>query len=258
MDKNTLIEAFEMYTSSYDLSDPNILLKYIHTGKVAENCEMIARSLNLNEEDVELAWEIGMLHDIGRFEQLRRYHTFFDAKSIDHAQFGADLLFKEGLFEKFDSQKENAELIETAIRCHSLYRLPENLTEREILFCQIVRDADKIDIYRSNYETGMDKVYYVTMEELRNSAITPEVYEVFLEGRAIPRDIRKTVADNLVGHIALTFELVYPESRKMAIEQGFLWKLLDTEFDNPETVETMKKIKQKIEKWYQSTDLATV
>lgn len=247
MDKNTLIEAFEMYTSSYDLSDPNILLKYIHTGKVAENCEMIARSLNLNEEDVELAWEIGMLHDIGRFEQLRRYHTFFDAKSIDHAQFGADLLFKEGLFEKFDSQKENAELIETAIRCHSLYRLPENLTEREILFCQIIRDADKIDIYRSNYETGMDKVYYVTMEELRNSAITPEVYEVFLEGRAIPRDIRKTVADNLVGHIALTFELVYPESRKMAIEQGFLWKLLDTEFDNPETVETMKKIKQKIE-----------
>lgn len=258
MDKNTLIEAFEMYTSSYDLSDPNILLKYIHTGKVAENCEMIARSLNLNEEDVELAWEIGMLHDIGRFEQLRRYHTFFDAKSIDHAQFGADLLFKEGLFEKFDSQKENAELIETAIRCHSLYRLPENLTEREILFCQIVRDADKIDIYRSNYETGMDKVYYVTMEELRNSAITPEVYEVFLEGRAIPRDIRKTVADNLVGHIALTFELVYPESRKMAIEQGFLWKLLDTEFDNPETVEIMKKIRQRIEKWYQSTDLAAV
>lgn len=247
MDKNTLIEAFEMYISSYDLSDPNILLKYIHTGKVAENCEMIARSLNLNEEDVELAWEIGMLHDIGRFEQLRRYHTFFDAKSIDHAQFGADLLFKEGLFEKFDSQKENAKLIETAIRCHSLYRLPENLTEREILFCQIVRDADKIDIYRANYETGMDKVYYVTMEELRNSAITPEVYEVFLEGRAIPRDIRKTVADNLVGHIALTFELVYPESRKMAIEQGFLWKLLDTEFDNPETVEIMKKIKQRIE-----------
>lgn len=252
MDRKALREAFEAYVSNYDLEDSNILLKYIHTGKVAENCETIARSLNLKDEEIDLAWEIGMLHDIGRFEQLRRFHTFFDAKSIDHAQFGADLLFKDGLFAQFDSAQEHAELIETAIRCHSLYRLPEHLSEREILFCQMIRDADKIDIYRANYETGMDKVYYVTMEEIRNSAITPEVYQVFCEGRAIPREIRKTVADNLVGHIALTFELVYPVSRKMAVEQGYLWKLLKTEFDNQETVETMRKIRERMEAWKQS------
>ena len=252
MERKTLKEAFEAYVSNYDLSDPNILLKYIHTSKVAENCETIAVFLGLNQEDIDLAWEIGMLHDIGRFEQLRRFHTFFDAQSIDHAQFGADLLFKEGLFAEFDPTQKHAELIEKAIRCHSLYRLPEYLSERELLFCQIIRDADKIDIYRANYETGMDKVYYVTMEELRNSAITPEVYDVFCEGRALPREIRRTVADNLVGHIALTFELVYPISRKMAIEQGYLWKLLETEFDNPETVETMKKIRERMEVWKQS------
>lgn len=258
MNRLVMTEAFEDYVRNYDLEDPNILLKYIHTSKVADNCEKIARSLSLREEDVELSWEIGILHDIGRFEQLRRYHTFIDADSIDHAQFGADLLFKEGLFGMFDPKQTNAKIIETAIRCHSLYRLPMDLSEKELLFCQIVRDADKVDIFRANYETGMDKVYYVTMEELRNSAITPEVYENFLEGHAIPRGIRKTVADHLVGHIALTFELVYPESRKMVIEQGFLWKLLDTEFDNPETIETMKKIKQRIEIWYQSIGLTEV
>lgn len=250
MNRQMITDVFETYVRGFDLEDPNILLKYIHTSKVADNCEKIARSLCLKEEDVELSWEIGVLHDIGRFEQLRRYHTFIDADSIDHAQFGADLLFKEDLFGMFDPKQANAKIIETAIRCHSLYRLPENLSEQEKLFCQIIRDADKIDIFRANYETGMNKVYYVSMEELRNSAITPEVYENFLEGHAIPRGIRKTVADHLVGHIALTFELVYPESRKMAIEQGFLWKLLDTEFDNPETIETMKKIKQRIERWF--------
>ena len=113
----------------------------------------------------------------------------------------------------------------------------------------MIRDADKIDIYRSNYETGLHVIYHVTKEELLNSEITPEVYQVFCEERAIPRNIRKTIADNLVGHIALTFELVYPESKKMAIEQGYLQKLLETEFINSETTELMKKISQRMRRF---------
>lgn len=251
MNREKLIQAFEEYVANYDLNNPNIYLKYIHTGKVAENCECIAKSLNLSEADCELAWEIGMLHDIGRFEQLRRFDTFLDSISIDHAQFGADLLFKEGLMKLFDEAGENNELIEKAVRYHSLYRIPEDLTEREKVFCQIIRDADKVDIYRANFETGLDVVYHVSKEELRNSIITPEVYKVFCEERAIPRNITRTVADHLVGHIALSFELVYPKSRELAAEQGFVWKLLETKFENPETIRTMSKIYDKIKKWYE-------
>lgn len=249
MDRKKIICTFENYVSNYNLNDPNIYLKYKHTGKVAENCERIAKSLNLSEQDIDLAWEIGMLHDIGRFEQLRRFDTFIDTESIDHAEFGGDLLFKEGLIQQFDDEKENYELLEKAIRLHSLYRLPDNLSERELLFCQMIRDADKIDIYRANYETGLHVIYHVTKEELLNSEITPEVYQVFCEERAIPRNMRKTIADNLVGHIALTFELVYPESKKMAIEQGYLQKLLETKFINPETTELMKQISQRMRRF---------
>ena len=249
MDRKKIICTFEKYVSNYNLNDPNIYLKYKHTGKVAENCERIAKSLNLPMKDIDLAWEIGMLHDIGRFEQLRRFDTFIDTESIDHAEFGADLLFKDGLIEKFDDEKENYELLEKAVRLHSLYRLPDDLSDRELLFCQVIRDADKIDIYRANYETGLHVIYHVTKEELLNSEITPEVYQVFCEERAIPRNIRKTIADNLVGHIALTFELVYPESKSMAIEQGYLKKLLETEFVNPETIELMKQISQRMRRF---------
>lgn len=252
MNREKLVQAFENYVSNYDLNNPNIYLKYVHTGKVAENCECIAQSLGLSETDCDLAWEIGMLHDIGRFEQLRRFDTFFDNISIDHAQFGADLLFKGGLMERFDETGENNELIEKAVRYHSLYRIPEELTEREMMFCQVIRDADKVDIYRANYETGVHVVYHVTKEELRNSTITPEVYEVFCEERAIPRDIRKTVADNLVGHIALSFELVYAKSLELAADQGFVWKLLETEFNNPQIIDTMSKICDKIKRWYEN------
>lgn len=251
MNREKLIQAFETYVANYDLSNPNIYLKYVHTGKVAENCECIAKSLGLSKKDCDLSWEIGMLHDIGRFEQLRRFDTFFDHLSIDHAQFGADLLFKERLMEKFDDTKENDVLIEKAVRYHSLYRIPEDLNKREKMFCQIVRDADKVDIYRANFETGVHIVYQVTEKELRNSEISPEVYKVFCEERAIPRDIRRTVADNLVGHAALSFEMVYPKSRQLAAEQGYIWKLLAVPFENEETVKTISEICDKIKRWYQ-------
>ncbi len=250
MDRERIIQTFEKYVSDYNLNDPNIYTKYVHTGRVALNCECIAKSLKLSQEDTDIAWEIGMLHDIGRFEQLRRFDTFDDSKSIDHAKFGADLLFVDGLINSFEENESIYPLLEKAVRYHSLYRLPEELSSRELLFCQIIRDADKVDIYKSCYETGLETVYHATTEEVLNSEITPEVYQVFYEERAIPKSIRKTVADHLVGHIALTFELTYPESRRLAVEQGYLKKMLEIEFDNQKTMETMREIKKRIMKKY--------
>ena len=54
-----------------------IILKKEHTYRVANLSEKIARSISdiydLSEGDVDLAWIIGMFHDIGRFEQVKRY-----------------------------------------------------------------------------------------------------------------------------------------------------------------------------------------
>ena len=89
-------DIFDEYVSGYDATDPKIRLKIDHTYRVAGLCERIAESIGA---DGDFAWLCGMLHDIGRFEQIRRYDTFVDAVSVDHAQFGADLLFCEGLKE---------------------------------------------------------------------------------------------------------------------------------------------------------------
>ena len=69
--------------------------------RVAALCERIAKAAGMCAYDVELAWLSGMLHDVGRFEQIKRYNTFSDADSVDHAKFGADLLFKDGLISTF-------------------------------------------------------------------------------------------------------------------------------------------------------------
>ena len=54
-------------------SDEKIKLKIDHTYRVAGLCQRIAESLGLSEPDVDIAWLLGMLHDIGRFEQIRRF-----------------------------------------------------------------------------------------------------------------------------------------------------------------------------------------
>lgn len=239
LNRNSLIDEFNNYTKDYDLDDPKIKLKYTHTYHVADLCENIARSLKLSDEDVDIAWTCGMLHDIGRFEQVKRYGTFFDGNSVDHAQFGADLLFKENLYERFVSDKsvEIRKLIEKAIRVHNLFRLPEELTEREKMFSNILRDADKIDILRVNCETPFEDVYNVTSEELKNAEVSDDVILAFKERRCAKRHDRTSAVDYLVGHICLTFELVYPKSLELMYSQGNLFKLLEFESNNKKTKE---------------------
>ena len=48
--------------------------------------------MGLTGEDKDVAWLLGMLHDIGRFEQIRCFGTFNDGMSVDHAELGADIL----------------------------------------------------------------------------------------------------------------------------------------------------------------------
>ena len=101
IDRERVKNTFAEYTSGYNATDPKIKLKIDHTYRVAELCELIARDLKLDEYETDVAWLTGMLHDVGRFEQIRRYNTFNDAQSVDHANFGANLLFKEGLIDTY-------------------------------------------------------------------------------------------------------------------------------------------------------------
>lgn len=259
INRENVINAFAEYVRNYDPSDEKIKLKIDHTYRVAGLCQRIAESLGLSEPDVDIAWLLGMLHDIGRFEQIRCFGTFNDVQSVDHAEFGADLLFKEGLIRKFAegyyeecelarSGNEEAEqiiknnehhnkdtgLIEMAIRQHNKYRVKEDLTERQRMFCDILRDADKVDIFKVNADIPMEIIYDVTTEELKNGVITKEVLESFYKKETVLKSVRRSAVDNIVGHISLLFELVYKESYRQAKEQGYVYKLLDFKSDVPE------------------------
>lgn len=253
MDREQMTKnRFDAYVNGYDMSDSKIALKMVHTYKVAELCRKISKGIGLPEEDCFVAWMCGMLHDIGRFEQIKRYNTFVDADSVDHAVLSTEILFgdgqrKQGIIREFIQEDSYDDLIHTAILYHSAYRLPENLDQRQRKFCDILRDADKIDIFRVNLETPMEEIYNTTTKELRESEATPEVLQAFMEHHAVLRKLKQTPVDNVVGHLALFYELVYPISREIALNQGYLKRLSEFESHNPKTQEAFAVIRKELE-----------
>ncbi len=227
IDREKAKKAFDEYVSHYDVTSEKIRLKIEHTYRVSELCEKIAKKSGFDDDEVEIAWLCGLLHDVGRFEQLRLYGTFSDAESIDHAQFGADILFKDGKIRDYIDDASEDELLEKAIRCHSAYRVPNDYSIREKRFADVLRDADKIDILKVNIIFPLEEIYNVTTEELRNCAVTEEVMQAFREHHAVLRSLKKTPVDNVVGHISLVYELVYPVSMEIMCKQGYLEKLMD-------------------------------
>lgn len=243
IDRELVRGQFAAYVKNYNASDDKIRLKIVHTYHVAELCETIASSLTEDSSDVDLAWLLGMLHDIGRFEQLRRFGTFSDAESVDHAQLATEILFggKHRILEYLPlssgADDEIMTLIQTAIACHSVYRLPKELDFRTRMFCQILRDADKIDILRVNVDVPLEAIYNTTTQAVKTAEVTPEVMQAFAEEHAVLRSLKKTPVDHVVGHMALVFELVYPISIALVKEQGYLNRLMNFSSENEKTQE---------------------
>ena len=301
IDRQHVQDVFGKYTDAYDSKDPKIALKIEHTYHVAEVADQVAHSLGLSQEDCDLAWILGMLHDVGRFEQVRRYGTFVDSQSIAHALMSCQVLFPEdygveesvframpnghfgslsdyliagdgtgddetevgmegcaddnkvdaALDEKSDGKgkvesDEWRHIIKLAISVHSALRIPDDISEREAMFCNILRDADKVDIFRVNVETPLTDIINTTEEEIRTSCVTADVMPAILEHHVVPRDRKFTAADHIVSHCCLAFELVYKKSREIAVEQGYLKTLTEYVSENPETNQVMDKLREQL------------
>lgn len=248
IDRVRIKRVFREYTDSYDSEDPKVRLKVEHTYRVAEIGDRIERSENsrIAEADRGLGWLLGILHDIGRFEQLRRYHTFFDSKSIDHAELGADILFKDGLIRKFIDDEVNDNLLEKAVRCHNKLALPDGLEGRESFFANLLRDADKVDILKVICDTPFDDLNDFTKEELAEAAISDDVFTEAMSHKTVNRRISKTPMDQYINKITFVYGLVFPESIKLVKEQGYLLQMLDYRTKNPETEERLKTIRKDV------------
>lgn len=214
--------AFEKYLDEYDRTDDKIHLKIVHTYCVVECAEEIATRMHLGQEDIQLAKIIGLLHDIGRFEQIRRFHSF-EPGTMDHAVYGAELLFgKEQMIRRFVKEDSFDRLIETAIAKHSDFRLEEITDERTLLHARLIRDADKLDNCRVKLEESMETLLDMDEETVGASEISPNVWASCLTEESVLSADRVTGMDYWMSYLALYFDINFPETYQIIRENNYI------------------------------------
>ena len=141
----------------------NTLIKENHTIRVCNEILKIGSSLDLNSDELNLAEITALFHDVGRFEQYARYQTFVDSKSENHALLSVKILESKGIFNGFDEPLKN--LICRIIKYHNRATLPDDENKTCLFFSKLLRDADKLDIWRVVIN------YYHQNNSRRNSAL---------------------------------------------------------------------------------------
>ena len=239
-------EGFKEYLKDYDLENGSIKLKIRHTYEVVKKSEYIATGLGLDKENIELAKIIALLHDIGRFEQIKEFNEFSD-KKMEYAEFGVKVLFEENLITKFVEDRKYDNIISRAIYNHNKFKIEDNLNDIESLHCKIIRDADKTDNFRvkqdDKFEDMFPKIYH--KESINYEEISQKVYEDFMKQKCIKLEDRKTIIDYWVCVIAFIFDLNFDISLKYVQENNYIDILVDRiEYKNDDTKQKMEDIRK--------------
>ena len=225
---------FTDYVAGFYTGDPetdaNIGLKEIHTRRVRENMAAIAEALGQSPADRRLADAMALLHDIGRFEQYRVYRTFLDLASENHARLGIRVLARHRPMKALAPADRRRIL--RSIAFHNAAALPADEDEYGLTFMRMLRDADKLDIWRVVTE------YYRNGASSSASAVglglpdIPEcsgpVVKTLAAGRFVRISDVRTLNDFKLLQISWVYDLNYPPSFTMLAERGYLRAIADT------------------------------
>jgi hypothetical protein len=219
---------FVDYCRSFYTSDrkdqQNIVLKQEHTNRVCENITQIAHNLSLDAEQTVLAEAVALYHDIGRFPQYKKFKTFKDSVSTNHASLGARVLIENNILRAL--LRREREIILRSVALHNVYSLPSGLDQEMIFFLKLVRDADKLDIWRVAIE------YYEQPQGERPSAVglglpdvpgySPEVLAALKNKHMVQMSALKTLNDFKLLQLTWIYDLNFTTSLRILESRQYI------------------------------------
>ena len=223
----SLTELYDAYVDTFRGADgelpPMMRLKRVHTAHVVENARLIVDGEGFDAATARACDAAALLHDTGRYEQLKRYNTFRDSDSVDHAVFSHDIVVEKGWLDG-DPQRE---AILTAVLVHNRRDVPADLDPLTEATVHTVRDADKLDIFRvlehqiATTDWRHDDTAFWNLPIL--AAPNPAVVEAIRAGRPVDYQNLKTLADFVLIQVGwMRSGLRYATSRRLCAERGHL------------------------------------
>ena len=225
---NRLKDWFIEHTQAYEKNDPHednaYRLKIDHTLRVCDNIRRVGGSIGLIKGDNCLAQAIGLFHDIGRFKQFARYRTFSDAQSANHARLSLQVLGRETIWHTLPLYERR--LAAGAIAYHNAALLPDSAGPRALRFMRLIRDADKIDIWKvvTEYYHRIEKTRNPTLELGRpdTPACTDKVVKTLASRRFVRVEDMKSLNDFKLMQISWVFDLNFRESFRIVEERSVI------------------------------------
>lgn len=225
-----LKDWFDSYVATFGTGDvaydQNITLKDKHTKRVCEEALHIARNLGMAPNELRLAETMALLHDIGRFEQYARYGTFSDPASVNHAELGVAILRELNVLTRLDEAE--ADLVLRAIAYHNRRTLPEDETEECLHFSRLLRDADKLDIFRvfDDHYSGDGKLGGVALLWLPDTpGASPEILAELINGRSSKYEDMKNQVDFRLLQLGWAYDINFAPSIERIRTKRYLEKI---------------------------------
>lgn len=218
-----------------DLSiDDEDIMQYIirkkeHTPRVYENIQQLGQSIGLSTNDFRLAETIALFHDVGRFYQYLKYKTLMDfVEPIkNHAELGIEILENSKILEIISNEEKN--IVLKAIRYHNVYKLHKEDEERVLFFSKLIRDADKLDIYKIHVKYFEEKSEY-HKPILKKFPDVPEytiqnIHDI-LNNKCPQNANIKTYNDLKLTYIAWIFDINFDFTIKRIVDNQYIERLI--------------------------------
>ena len=221
---------FNKYVASfYDLPGEGvkpILLKEQHTERTCKEILLLGRECGLGSEDLILAETAALFHDIGRFPQWKNYGTFNDSTSEDHALMGLEVISQHKIL--MNLKAEDRELVQIAILHHNARNLSSHLSQRQDLFCRLLRDADKLDIWRlviNELEGSGNLVETLAGVIPTNSSISSQIVAELMERKVPDFSSVRNRNDMILLRLGWVFDLNFPASCREVLARDYVERL---------------------------------
>ncbi len=221
--KNILTEFAQSHLTGDASKDSFINLKLEHSLHVHKNAQAIIEGENLTGRPASICHLAALYHDIGRFPQLARYGTFNDRESTNHGRLGVLTLRNTTL--PNDMTPEDMQVVRLAIGQHNIKSIRKDLPEPYATPAKLVRDADKIDIFRvmiDNFSSDNPDPVVTHGHKDVPGKYTSEIYEAVMQDR--PGDYTHIQYANdfklmLIGWLR---DLNFQTSLKILIERDYI------------------------------------
>lgn len=243
------VELLEDYVNSFsglsEIQEKNFQIKKDHSVRVANNAILLAKQDGIEGVDEELVFVAGIYHDIGRFKQFYEYNTFSDDNSVDHGDFSAEVLQEKGFINNMEPEKQ--ELIYKIIKLHNKFALPGKLTAKEMFYAKLLRDADKLDIYKvlTDYYADRSKSpnHTLTWELPKGTYVSPDVAKDILAEKLVLKSKVKSEIDIKILQLSWVYDLNFKPSFEILLHNRYLEKIYGSLPKNDLIIQIYRKVK---------------